>query len=153
MEQAAGLVAGYGGPMSGEHAGGRARSELLPLMYSPEALALQAAVKQTFDPDNVLNPGVLVDPAPLDADLRIPAAPSIRRNLALAYAHDGGDFSQAVHRCTGVGKCRADNSAIGGVMCPSYQATREEKDSTRGRARVCLAPRTAVSLPANQASA
>ncbi|KUI36475.1 FAD-binding and (Fe-S)-binding domain-containing protein [Mycobacterium sp. GA-2829] len=133
---AAQLVAGYGGSLSGEHGDGRARSELLPLMYSPEALRLQAAVKHAFDPGDVLNPGVIVDPAPLDADLRVPAARPIRRNLALAYTHDGGDFSQAVHRCTGVGKCRADNSAIGGVMCPSYQATREEKDSTRGRARL-----------------
>ncbi|MFC9550089.1 FAD-binding and (Fe-S)-binding domain-containing protein [Rhodococcus sp. NPDC056960] len=130
------LVAGYGGSLSGEHGDGRARSELLPLMYSPDAMALFAAVKHTFDPDNILNPGVVVDPRPVDADLRIPAAPLVRRNLALAYHHDDGDFTQAVHRCTGVGKCRADNTATGGVMCPSYQATREEKDSTRGRARV-----------------
>ncbi len=133
---AAKLVAGYGGSLSGEHGDGRARSELLPLMYSADALALLAAVKHTFDPDDLLNPGLLVNPAPLDADLRVPAAPALRRNLALAYRHDGGDFTQAVHRCTGVGKCRADNTTIGQVMCPSYQATREEKDSTRGRARV-----------------
>src|SRR5690606_13352082 len=50
--------------------------------------------------------------------------------------HDAGDFTTAVHRCVGVGKCRADNSSSGGFMCPSYQATRDEKDSTRGRARV-----------------
>ncbi len=130
------LVAGYGGSLSGEHGDGRARSELLPLMYSPEALALFAAVKNAFDPENMLNPGVVVDPRPVDADLRVPAAPVLRRNLALAYHGDGGDFTQAVHRCTGVGKCRADNTATGGVMCPSYLATREEKDSTRGRARV-----------------
>lgn len=136
MFAAAQLVAGYGGSLSGEHGDGRARGELLPLMYSPDALALLKAVKHTFDPDNLLNPGVVVDPAPLDADLRIPAAPVLRRDLALAYRHDGGDFTQAVHRCTGVGKCRADNTGIGEVMCPSYQATREEKDSTRGRARV-----------------
>lgn len=136
LVEAATLVAGYGGSLSGEHGDGRARSELLPLMYSADALSLQSAVKQAFDPGNLLNPGVVVDPAPLDADLRVPAAPPLRRNLALAYRHDDGDFSQAVHRCTGVGKCRADNTATGGVMCPSYQATREEKDSTRGRARV-----------------
>ncbi|MGK2880525.1 MAG: FAD-binding and (Fe-S)-binding domain-containing protein [Mycobacterium sp.] len=133
---AAKLVAGYGGSLSGEHGDGRARGELLPLMYSANALALLSAVKHAFDPDNMLNPGVVVDPAPLDADLRIPAAPPLRRDLALAYLHDDGDFTQAVHRCTGVGKCRADNSATGGVMCPSFLATREEKDSTRGRARV-----------------
>jgi FAD/FMN-containing dehydrogenase/Fe-S oxidoreductase len=133
---AAELVGGYGGSLSGEHGDGRARSELLPLMYSSDALSLMAAVKHAFDPDAILNPGVMVDPAPLDADLRVALAPPLRRNLALAYVHDGGDFAQAVHRCTGVGKCRADNSAAGEVMCPSYAATREEKDSTRGRARV-----------------
>jgi len=133
---AAKLVAGYGGSLSGEHGDGRARSELLPLMYSSDALRVFAAVKHTFDPDNILNPGVIVDPRPVDADLRVPAAPVIRKNLAFAYREDGGDFTQAVHRCTGVGKCRADNQASGGVMCPSYLATREEKDSTRGRARV-----------------
>lgn len=136
MFAAAALVARYGGSLSGEHGDGRARGELLPLMYSPDALALLGAVKHAFDPDNLLNPGVAVDPSPLDADLRVPAAPALQRGLGLAYRHDGGDFTQAVHRCTGVGKCRADNTGIGGVMCPSYQATREEKDSTRGRARV-----------------
>lgn len=133
---AAELVTGYGGSLSGEHGDGRARGELLPMMYSPAALDLFAAVKHAFDPQNILNPGVLVDPRPFDADLREPAAPALRGGLGLTYRHDGGDFTEAVHRCTGVGKCRADNSATGAVMCPSYRATREEKDSTRGRARV-----------------
>ncbi|MFI7700493.1 FAD-binding and (Fe-S)-binding domain-containing protein [Nonomuraea sp. NPDC049480] len=131
---AATLVAGYGGSLSGEHGDGRARSELLPLMYSAAALDLFARVKAVFDPGDVLNPGVLVRPRPVDADLRVPAARPVG-GLALAYHADGGDFAQAVHRCTGVGKCRADNTATGGVMCPSYLATKEEKDSTRGRAR------------------
>ncbi|PTR22465.1 FAD/FMN-containing dehydrogenase [Rhodococcus sp. OK519] len=133
---AAELVARYGGSLSGEHGDGRARSELLPLMYSPDALRLFGAVKHVFDPDNILNPGVLVDPRPAVADLRVPQTLPLRRNLALAYRDDDGDFAQAVHRCTGVGKCRADITGSGGVMCPSYMATREEKDSTRGRARV-----------------
>ncbi|GAB2640389.1 FAD-linked oxidase C-terminal domain-containing protein [Prescottella soli] len=136
LTSAAELVARYDGSLSGEHGDGRARSELLPLMYSPDALRLFGAVKHVFDPDNVLNPGVLVDPRPVDADLRVPQTSPLRRNLALAYRDDGGDFAQAVHRCTGVGKCRADTTGTGGVMCPSYMATREEKDSTRGRARV-----------------
>ena len=71
------LAASYGGSLSGEHGDGRARSELLPAMYSPRALALFAALKHVFDPGNLLNPGVLVDPAPLDADLRL-AAPAHR---------------------------------------------------------------------------
>ncbi|MEP6599795.1 MAG: FAD-linked oxidase C-terminal domain-containing protein [Actinomycetota bacterium] len=133
---AAALVGRHGGSMSGEHGDGRARGELLPFMYSAEAIETFGAIKQLFDPDDVLNPGVIVRPKPLDTDLRIPASKPLRRKLAFAYAHDGGDLSAAVHRCTGVGKCRADTTATGGVMCPSYLATRDEKDSTRGRARV-----------------
>ena len=136
VTEAAQLVGKYGGSMSGEHGDGRARSELLPHMYSAEAIDTMAAVKAVFDPGNMLNPGVLVDPAPLDADLRVPQARPLRTGLGFAYPHDGGDLSAAVHRCVGVGKCRADTTATGGVMCPSYLATRDEKDSTRGRARV-----------------
>jgi Fe-S oxidoreductase len=133
---AAKLAASYGGSASGEHGDGRARGELLPLMYSAESIGLMRGVKQLFDPGNMLNPGIIVDPAPLDADLRVPVALPLRRGLGFAYPHDGGDFTTAVHRCTGVGKCRSDTTATGGVMCPSYLATRDEKDSTRGRARV-----------------
>jgi FAD/FMN-containing dehydrogenase/Fe-S oxidoreductase len=136
LSDAARLVAGYGGSMSGEHGDGRARGELLPLMYSAEALAAFRAVKRAFDPDGLLNPGVLVDPAPITADLRPPGARPFRERLALAYHDDAGDFANAVHRCVGVGKCRADLTGTGGVMCPSYLATRRERDSTRGRARV-----------------
>jgi Fe-S oxidoreductase len=136
VEDAARLVSGYGGSLSGEHGDGRARSELLPLMYSPAVIDLFGRVKALLDPDDVLNPGVLVRPARLDDDVRMAAAPVVRERLALAYRHDDGDFSAAVHRCTGVGKCRADLQASGAVMCPSWPATREEKDTTRGRARV-----------------
>jgi len=135
-QDAAKLAAAHGGSASGEHGDGRARGELLPSMYSPAAIGAFAAVKHAFDPGGVLNPGVIVSPARIDADLRLPAAAPMRRRLGLAYAHDGGDFASAVHRCTGVGKCRADTTASGGVMCPSFLATRDEKDSTRGRARV-----------------
>jgi Fe-S oxidoreductase len=135
-EDAAKLAASYGGSASGEHGDGRARGELLPLMYSAGAIGLMREVKRLFDPGNLLNPGVIVDPAPLDADLRVPVALPLRRGLGFAYPHDAGDFTAAVHRCTGVGKCRADTTGSGGVMCPSYLATRDEKDSTRGRARV-----------------
>ena len=147
LEDAARLVAAHGGSMSGEHGDGRARSELLPFMYSPEALTLFSQVKSLFDPEEVLNPGVLVRPAPADIDVRVAAAVPRREGLALAYRHDGGDLSAAVHRCTGVGKCRADLSGTAAVMCPSFIATREEKDSTRGRARVLqemLAPESPV---------
>lgn len=126
IEASADLVASYGGSMSGEHGDGRARSELLPRMYSPEAMALMAEAKRLLDPDNLLNPGVLVDPAPIDDAIRFEAPAA----GPLAFLHADA------HRCTGVGKCVADNAAGGGVMCPSYMATRDEKDSTRGRSRV-----------------
>ena len=129
VEQAAVLVAGYGGSMSGEHGDGRARSALLPAMYSAAALSLFGQVKAAFDPDNLLNPGVLVDPAPVDADLRMSGL--VGRPLPVSR-----HFSAEVHRCSGVGKCLANTTAAHGVMCPSYQATGAEKDSTRGRARV-----------------
>ena len=131
LSEAAQLVATHGGTLSGEHGDGRARSELLPAMYSPAALDLFARVKTVLDPENLLNPGVLVDPRPVDADLRL-AGPLREPARTLRWAHDDGAVVGAVHRCTGVGKCLAS----GGVMCPSFQATREEKDSTRGRARV-----------------
>jgi FAD/FMN-containing dehydrogenase/Fe-S oxidoreductase len=125
VEEAAHLVAGYGGSLSGEHGDGRARSKLLPVMYSEAAIEVFGQVKAAFDPDNALNPGVLVDPRPVTADIR-----------ATALVGRFDEFTKAVHRCSGVGKCLADTTAGLGVMCPSYQATREEKDSTRGRARV-----------------
>ncbi|WP_227589912.1 FAD-binding and (Fe-S)-binding domain-containing protein [Demequina pelophila] len=136
MHDAAALVASHGGSLSGEHGDGRARSEMLPAMYSPEAIGLFKAVKHLFDPENLLNPGVLVDPDPLDANLRRPAAPATA-SAGFTLPHDHGDLAEALHRCTGVGKCRADAIGAGsGFMCPSYQATGDEKDVTRGRARV-----------------
>ncbi len=136
MTDAAALVASHGGSLSGEHGDGRARSELLPVMYSPRMLDAFAAFKHLLDPSDLLNPGVLVHPRPLDADLRRPAAHPLPAAGGFAFGQDAGDLTTAVHRCVGVGKCRADGSAAGEFMCPSYLATRDEKDSTRGRARV-----------------
>ena len=133
---AARLVGTHGGSLSGEHGDGRARGELLAHMYSPDAIAVLEAAKRIFDPGNRLNPGIVVAPAAVDADLRLPGARPLRENLGFGYPHDHGDFSAAVHRCVGIGKCRADTTADGGVMCPSYLATRDETHSTRGRARV-----------------
>ena len=227
LQSAARICAAHGGSVSGEHGDGRARGELLRFMYSPDMLDLFARVKHVFDPDNLLNPGVLAAPMdeaeaasrararvlaarsggpdglaangapataltdhddahatrpglapadgalqpndaaandsppspdvsgaaggtglapadgalelqpgvdPLDANLRRVAAHPMPADGGFAFTHDGGDFTAAVHRCTGVGKCRAGVS--GTFMCPSYLATRDEKDVTRGRARI-----------------
>ena len=168
LQSAARICAAHGGSVSGEHGDGRARGELLRFMHSPEMLDLFARVKHIFDPDNLLNPGVLAAPMdeaeaasrsrarnagvagnaghsggalelqpgvdPLDFGLRRVAAHPMPADGGFAFTHDGGDFTAAVHRCTGVGKCRAGVS--GTFMCPSYLATREEKDVTRGRARI-----------------
>ena len=233
LQSAARICAAHGGSVSGEHGDGRARGELLRFMYSPEMLDLFARVKHVFDPDNLLNPGVLAAPMdeaeaasrararalaarsggasglaahggpdsafsfrddartsrsglfpaagalelqpgvgaaaglqrpstplsaasgsadgasgtpaggalelqpgvdPLDANLRRVAARPMPADGGFAFTHDGGDFTAAVHRCTGVGKCRA--GVPGTFMCPSYLATRDEKDVTRGRARI-----------------
>ncbi len=136
VEAAALLTASLGGSFSGEHGDGRARSELLPTMYSAQVMELFGHVKALFDPDDVLNPGVLVAPRPISADLRLARPLADPHPLQMRLPDDAGSLRQAVHRCTGVGKCRADTTGSGGVMCPSYLATGEEKDSTRGRARV-----------------
>ncbi|MFF5958285.1 FAD-binding and (Fe-S)-binding domain-containing protein [Streptomyces luteogriseus] len=131
LAEAAALVVEHGGTLSGEHGDGRARGELLEVMYSHRMIAAFAAFKQVFDPEGLLNPGVIVDPAPLDADLALRELPLM--DTTFGFPHDEDGFAGAVRRCVGVGRCRSD---AGGVMCPSYRATGEENDSTRGRARM-----------------
>lgn len=137
---AAQLVGKYGGSISGEHGDGRARSELLPKMYSPQAVDLFAQVKALFDPENLMNPGVLTGPAGPDGVeenvRRTQARPLKARAEGFAFSEDAGSLTDAFHRCTGVGKCRADNSGAGGFMCPSFQASGREQDATRARARI-----------------
>ena len=135
VEEAADLVASHGGSLSGEHGDGRARSELLPRMYDETAVAMFRGLKHLMDPGSLLNPGVLVDPDPLDAAIRVGGHRSPLPRTRLRLIEDGGSIDRAAHRCTGVGKCVAVTKGPG-VMCPSYDATRNERDSTRGRARV-----------------
>ncbi|TDD72294.1 FAD-binding oxidoreductase [Jiangella aurantiaca] len=136
MTDAVRLIAGYGGSLSGEHGDGRARGELLPYLYSDRMIGVFERFKALFDPSDVLNPEVVVRPAPLDRDLRRPAAAPMPATDGFAFAHDGGDITNAAHRCVGVGKCRADHTSTGGFMCPSFVAVGDETTSTRGRARV-----------------
>ncbi|NYH77880.1 FAD/FMN-containing dehydrogenase/Fe-S oxidoreductase [Actinopolyspora biskrensis] len=145
LEAAADLVVAHGGSLSGEHGDGQARSELLPRMYPPEMLEAFDRFKTLFDPEGLHNPGVITRPRGVDEDLRpLVAAPRIPSRTELALHSDNGDLASATHRCVGVGKCL---NPSGGVMCPSYRATRDEKHSTRGRAHLLsemLSGRTVV---------
>ncbi|MGC9668313.1 FAD-binding and (Fe-S)-binding domain-containing protein [Planosporangium sp. 12N6] len=132
LEDAADTVAAHGGSLSGEHGDGLARSELLSRMYPPEVIDSFAAFKRVWDPDGVLNPGIVVDPQPLDANLRYTRRAELPLPV-LHYPEDQGDLRRALRRCVGVGKCRSD---VGTVMCPSWLVTKDEKHSTRGRARI-----------------
>jgi Fe-S oxidoreductase len=103
-------------------------------MYPPAAIKAFGRFKAAFDPSNLMNPGRIVSPLPLDSDLRVLVAPArIPTRATLALHADGGDLAGATRRCVGVGKCL---NTSGGVMCPSYRVTREEQHSTRGRARL-----------------
>nr|WP_198586860.1 FAD-binding and (Fe-S)-binding domain-containing protein [Glycomyces xiaoerkulensis] len=136
MERAADLVVSYGGSLSGEHGDGQARGELLDRMFGPEVIRAFGELKSLFDPAGRMNPGKVVDPGRLDEDLRLGADWRPRESeTRFAYPDDDHSFNRAVMRCVGVGKCRRPDPD-GGVMCPSYQVTGEERHSTRGRARL-----------------
>ncbi|MFF9174311.1 FAD-binding and (Fe-S)-binding domain-containing protein [Streptomyces sp. NPDC014793] len=130
------LVVAHGGSLSGEHGDGQARAELLPRMYGEETVRLFERAKGVWDPDDLLNPGMLVRPDPLDANLRFSVLPRRPVDVAFGYPADGGDFGAAVRRCVGVAKCRTTTVSGPAVMCPSFRATGEEEHSTRGRARL-----------------
>jgi FAD/FMN-containing dehydrogenase/Fe-S oxidoreductase len=136
VEEAADMVVHYGGSLSGEHGDGQARGELLDRMYGRSGVELFERFKAIFDPDNRMNPGKVVHANPLDQELRHGAAYApAEPDTVFQYLHDDHRFARAADRCVGVGKCRRDDPS-GGVMCPSYQVTREEQHSTRGRARL-----------------
>ncbi|MFC7892309.1 FAD-binding and (Fe-S)-binding domain-containing protein [Streptomyces sp. NPDC057381] len=135
-EELADVVVAHGGSLSGEHGDGQARAELLPRMYGEETVALFERAKGVWDPDDLLNPGMLVRPAPLDTNLRFSVLPREPVDVEFGYPSDGGDFSAAVRRCVGVAKCRTTSVTGSAVMCPSFRATGDERHSTRGRARL-----------------
>jgi FAD/FMN-containing dehydrogenase/Fe-S oxidoreductase len=135
LDEAADLVVAYGGSFSGEHGDGQARADLLPKLYGPELVQAHREFKAIWDPDAKMNPGKVVDPNPIAADLRVGPDYSPKPvTTNFAYPDDDHQFSRAVLRCVGVGKCRREHGE--GVMCPSYMVTREEEHSTRGRARL-----------------
>jgi FAD/FMN-containing dehydrogenase/Fe-S oxidoreductase len=132
MGEAADLVVSYGGSLSGEHGDGQSRAEFLPRMFGEELVSAFRDFKTIWDPDWQMNPGKVVQPHRTDEDLRLGADyEPPQPKTYFQYPEDGGSFARAALRCVGVGKCRRSS---GGTMCPSYMVTREEKDTTRGRA-------------------
>jgi FAD/FMN-containing dehydrogenase/Fe-S oxidoreductase len=136
-EETFAMVREYKGSHSGEHGDGLVRSEFHTAMFGDRIIADFREVKQRFDPDNVLNPGKIVDPPRMDDRSLFRYPPDYRVHELKtvldwsAYPGAGGGFQGAVEMCNNNGACR---KLEGGVMCPSYRATRDEKDVTRGRA-------------------
>ena len=137
IELAADVVLKYGGSISGEHGDGQARAALLPKMFGAELMEAFREFKALWDPGNRMNPGKLIDPVRVNdpaENLRLGAGyKALETRTHFAFPGDHGSFAHATLRCVGVGACRKVES---GTMCPSYMATREEKHSTRGRARL-----------------
>jgi FAD/FMN-containing dehydrogenase/Fe-S oxidoreductase len=132
---AAELVVSLGGSLSGEHGDGQSRGELLTVMFGPELVEAFGQFKDVWDPDGLMNPGKVVRPYPLDSNIRYfgLSEPVTLRPTGYAFEKDAGSLMHAALRCVGVGRCRRDDAA---TMCPSYRATRDEVQSTRGRAKV-----------------
>jgi FAD/FMN-containing dehydrogenase/Fe-S oxidoreductase len=134
LSEAGDLVVRYGGSLSGEHGDGQLRANQLGKMYGPELVRGFAEFKRIFDPDGRMNPGKVVAPYHPTQNLRWGTGYRPRQvETHFAYPQDEKGFADAVNRCFGIGKCR---HASGGTMCPSFMVTREEKHSTRGRARL-----------------
>jgi FAD/FMN-containing dehydrogenase/Fe-S oxidoreductase len=134
VEEAADMVVALGGSLSGEHGDGQARGELIVRMFGPELMEAFREFKRIWDPGWKMNPGKKIDANPLDENLRLGATyrPAPVKTY-FSFPEDHGHFPETTVRCVGVSKCRKDD---GGTMCPSYMVTREEKHSTRGRARL-----------------
>jgi len=134
-KEVAELVKKFRGSLSGEHGDGRLRGEFIPLMLGQHNYELIRKLKYTWDPQNILNPGKIVDTPSITDDLRIlMGQPSFKAETLFDYAPHG-DLLRSVEMCNGSGDCRKSN-LIGGTMCPSYMVTRDEDKSTRARANV-----------------
>ncbi len=134
IERAADIAIAHGGSLSGEHGDGQARGALLSKLFGPELVDAFREFKRLWDPDNRMNPGKLIEAREPHADLRLgqdfkPWQPETH----FSFNDDHGSFAHATGRCVGVGACRKQDT---GTMCPSYMATGEERESTRGRARL-----------------
>lgn len=125
------LVMSFGGALSGEHGDGRVRSPFLERFYGTRIHGAFRRIKHLFDPEALLNPGVIIDPDPIDANLRYGKDYVTASPVTVYKYREDGTFAAAVEMCNGVGACR---STLTGTMCPSYRASRDEVHTTRGRA-------------------
>lgn len=129
------LVKKYNGSLSGEHGDGRVRAAFIPLMVGDENYQLFCNIKNTWDPNSIFNPGKIVNAAPMNTSLRYePEQKYVEIKTIFDYSKEGG-ILRAAEKCNGSGDCRK-LPVSGGTMCPSYQATRNEKETTRGRANI-----------------
>jgi len=136
MEEATDLIVHYGGSFSGEHGDGQSRAEFLGKIFGPELIEAFREFKAIWDPDWKMNPGKIVDPYRMDENLRLGPTYDPKEPLThFKFPEDNGSFARATLRCVGVGKCRRlSGEGEQATMCPSFMVTREEKDTTRGRA-------------------
>ncbi len=133
VSSVADLVKKYKGSLSGEHGDGMIRAEFIPRVVGEKNYNLMREIKTLFDPENLFNPHKIIDPYPMDTHLRyIPDREEPEIPTLMQFFHEGG-ILRAAEKCNGSGDCRKPPEA-GGIMCPSYQATREEKYTTRARA-------------------
>ncbi len=135
MNEVAKLVKKYRGSMSGEHGDGRARGKFIPFMLGEQNYQLLKELKKAWDPDNIFNPGKIVDTPPITENLRvIPGNPTPEFKTHFDFSNNNG-YMRSIEKCNGTGDCRK-SEIIGGTMCPTFMATRDEDKSTRGRANI-----------------
>ena len=129
------LVKQYHGSLSGEHGDGRLRGEFLPFMVGKKNYALIRSIKQSWDPERILNPGKITDTPPMDTGLRYEPGQTTRELRTVLNFSAAGGILRAAEQCNGSGDCRKSH-LMGGTMCPSFMATRNERDTTRARANI-----------------
>jgi FAD/FMN-containing dehydrogenase/Fe-S oxidoreductase len=129
------LVKRYHGSLSGEHGDGRLRGEFLPLMVGKKNYSLFRSIKQRWDPENIFNPGKITETPPMDTGLRYEGGQTDREFRTVLNFSAAGGILRAAEQCNGSGDCRKTH-LMGGTMCPSFMATRNERDTTRARANI-----------------
>ena len=135
LEEIAALVKKYRGSLSGEHGDGRLRGEFIRFMVGDECFKLLEQVKRIWDPGNIFNPGKIVDTPPMDTSLRYVPGQETRMFDTIFNFDDNQGILRSAELCNGSGDCRKTHGS-GGTMCPSYMATKNEKDTTRARANI-----------------